>query len=257
MNESYRAQVRLMLDLLPLVAEEAVFALKGGTAINFFVRDMPRLSVDIDLTYVPDADRASALAGIAAGLGRIKARAEGLLPGARLSLVPQDDDLEVKMHCQRGRARVKIEVNPLQRGSLWPVRTLACSDAVQDAFESFVEVPVVSHADLFGGKVAAALDRQHPRDLFDVRHLLDVEGLGSDVRASLPPRLRGGRSRLGAVSGGGSGPSAGPALEAAQHPEAAVREPRQARGWAGGSAASASRPWINGLLDRRDAIAGA
>lgn len=193
MNEAYRAQVRLMIDLLPLVAEEAVFALKGGTAINFFVRDMPRLSVDIDLTYVPDSDRASALAGIAAGLGRIKARAEGLLPGARLSLVPQGDDLEVKMHCQRGRARVKIEVNPLQRGSLWPVRTLACSDAVQDAFESFVEVPVVSHADLFGGKVAAALDRQHPRDLFDVRHLLDVEGLGSDVRAGLLVSLIGHR----------------------------------------------------------------
>ena len=185
MNEAYRAQVRLMLDLLPLVAEEAAFALKGGTAINFFVRDMPRLSVDIDLTYLPLENRALSLAGIAERLGRIKARAEDLLPGSRLTLVPQDDDMEVKMHCQRGRARVKIEVNPLQRGSLWPVRTLACTAAVQEAFESFVEVPVVSHADLFGGKIAAALDRQHPRDLFDVRHLLDLEGLGSDVRVGL------------------------------------------------------------------------
>ena len=193
MNEAYRAQVRLMLDLLPLVAEETAFALKGGTAINFFVRDMPRLSVDIDLTYLPVDDRAASLAGISEGLTRIKARAEDRLRGARVTLVPQGDDREVKVHCQQGRARVKIEVNPLQRGSLWPVRQLACTDAVQEAFESFVELPVVSHADLFGGKVSAALDRQHPRDLFDVRNLLDAEGFGGDVRAGLLVNLIGHR----------------------------------------------------------------
>jgi hypothetical protein len=147
---------------------------------------MPRLSVDIDLTYLPLEDRAASLAGISAGLARIKARAERQLSGARLTLVPQGDDMEVKVHCQRGgRARVKVEVNPLQRGSLWPVRKLACTDAVQETFESYVEATVVSHAELFGGKVSAALDRQHPRDLFDVRQLLDVEGFGDDVRAGL------------------------------------------------------------------------
>lgn len=65
------------------------------------------------------------------------------------------------------------------------MRQLVCTDAVQETFESFVEMPVVSHADLFGGKVSAALDRQHPRDLFDVRQLLDTEGFGNDVRAGL------------------------------------------------------------------------
>jgi predicted nucleotidyltransferase component of viral defense system len=193
MNEAYREQVRLMLDLLPFVAEESIFALKGGTAINFFVRDMPRLSVDIDLTYLPLEGRAASLAGISAGLARIRAEAERRLPGARLTLVPQGDDMEVKVHCQRGRARVKVEVNPLQRGALWPVRKLACTDAVQETFESYVEVPVVSHAELFGGKVSAALDRQHPRDLFDVRQLLDVEGFGDDVRAGLLMNLIGHR----------------------------------------------------------------
>jgi hypothetical protein len=194
MNEAYREQVRLMLDLLPFIADESIFALKGGTAINFFVRDMPRLSVDIDLTYLPLEDRAASLAGISAGLARIKAQAERRLSGARLTLVPQGDDMEVKVHCQRGgRARVKVEVNPLQRGALWPVRTLTCTDAVQEAFESFVELPVVSHAELFGGKVSAALDRQHPRDLFDVRQLLDVEGFGDDVRAGLLMNLIGHR----------------------------------------------------------------
>jgi hypothetical protein len=193
MNEAYREQVRLMLNLLPFIAEESIFALKGGTAINFFVRDMPRLSVDIDLTYLPLEDRAASLAGISAGLARIKAQAERRLSGARLTLVPQGDDMEVKVHCQRGRARVKVEVNPLQRGALWPVRKLTCTDAVQETFESYVEVPVVSHAELFGGKVSAALDRQHPRDLFDVRQLLDVEGFGDDVRAGLLMNLIGHR----------------------------------------------------------------
>lgn len=193
MNETYREQVRLMLDLLPFIAEESIFALKGGTAINFFVRDMPRLSVDIDLTYLPLEDRVASLAGISAGLARIKAQAERRLSGARLTLVPQGDDMEVKVHCQRGRARVKVEVNPLQRGALWPVRKLACTDAVQETFESYVEVPVVSHAELFGGKVSAALDRQHPRDQFDVRQLLDVEGFGDDVRAGLLMNLIGHR----------------------------------------------------------------
>ena len=52
MNEAYTKQVKLLLDVLPEVAREEHFALHGGTAINLFVRDMPRLSVDIDLTYV-------------------------------------------------------------------------------------------------------------------------------------------------------------------------------------------------------------
>jgi hypothetical protein len=193
MNEAYREQVRLMLDLLPFIAEESMFSLKGGTAINFFVRELPRLSVDIDLTYLPLADRAQSLTDIAAGLERIKARSQRLLPGTRLTLLTQADEMEVKMHCQRGKARVKVEVNPLQRGALWPVRKMACSEAVQVSFESFVEVPVVSHADLFGGKVSAALDRQHPRDVFDVRQLLDAEGFQSDVRAGLLVNLIGHR----------------------------------------------------------------
>lgn len=57
---------------VPFVATEKEFALKGGTAINLFIRDMPRLSVDIDLTYVPVADRATSLKAIDAGMKRIR-----------------------------------------------------------------------------------------------------------------------------------------------------------------------------------------
>jgi Nucleotidyl transferase AbiEii toxin, Type IV TA system len=69
-RDTYRAQVALLTRILPLIAEEACFALKGGTAINLFIRDMPRLSVDIDLTYVPVAPRAASLAQIDAAMTR-------------------------------------------------------------------------------------------------------------------------------------------------------------------------------------------
>jgi hypothetical protein len=52
-RERYAEQVALLVRALPIVAEQMAFALKGGTAINLFYRDMPRLSVDIDLTYLP------------------------------------------------------------------------------------------------------------------------------------------------------------------------------------------------------------
>ncbi len=67
----YYRQVRLLTRILPIVAQETCFALKGGTAINLFVRDLPRLSVDIDLVYLPMDDRETALKNIAAALGRI------------------------------------------------------------------------------------------------------------------------------------------------------------------------------------------
>jgi hypothetical protein len=72
-GEQYRQQVRLLMRLLPLVAEEPCFALKGGTAINLFVRDLPRLSVDIDLVYLPVNGRSEALAEIDAAMMRIEA----------------------------------------------------------------------------------------------------------------------------------------------------------------------------------------
>ena len=71
-EEQYRRQVALLLRTIPLIGAEDCFALKGGTAINLFIRDMPRLSVDIDLTYLPVQDRATSLAAINAAMLRIK-----------------------------------------------------------------------------------------------------------------------------------------------------------------------------------------
>ncbi|MGB3931771.1 MAG: nucleotidyl transferase AbiEii/AbiGii toxin family protein [Sphingobium sp.] len=181
--EHYRDQVRLLLDVLPLVMAEPVFALKGGTAINLFEWDLPRFSVDIDLTYLPIEDRATSLGTIAEALARIKAQIERRLPPTRVTQTRQGQEgIEVKLNCQRGKTQVKIEVNPSLRGHLLPLRDLPCSDRVQESFEAFVEARCLSHGELFGGKICAALDRQHPRDLFDVRRLLDEEGLIEEVR---------------------------------------------------------------------------
>lgn len=82
-SEQYRRQAALLVRTIPLVATETCFALKGGTAINLFVRDMPRLSVDIDLTYLPVEDRATSLANIDDVIRRLekKSREGFVVPG--------------------------------------------------------------------------------------------------------------------------------------------------------------------------------
>lgn len=181
-SAAYRAQVDLLLQVLPHVAKEECFALKGGTAINLFVRDMPRLSVDIDLTYLPFDDRTAALAGITEALRRTKARIETAIPGCRVAMVPQTDGQEAKLTCQTQSAQIKVEVNTTMRGHVLPPRRMDVADTVEDQFGRFMSVNVVSHAELFGGKICAALDRQHPRDLFDVHHMLESEGYTDEIR---------------------------------------------------------------------------
>jgi predicted nucleotidyltransferase component of viral defense system len=104
-REQYVSQIQLLVRSLPHIGEEKAFALKGGTAINLFYRNLPRLSVDIDLTYLP-----------------VMARDE--------SLKEIDETLE----------RIGSNISQQLRGAS-------------------------------AGKLHAAVDRQHPRDLFDVKLL--------------------------------------------------------------------------------------
>ena len=60
----YVQKVELLLRLIPIVMEEDVFAIHGGTAINLFLKNLPRYSVDIDLTYIPLADRETSMSDI-------------------------------------------------------------------------------------------------------------------------------------------------------------------------------------------------
>ncbi len=183
-SEIYDRQVRLLLQLLPLVAMEDCFALKGGTAINLFVRDMPRLSVDIDLTYLPISGRTESLAAIDAALRRIAKRIEDRLRGVSISFSTiTSEKTATKVVVRNGGTQVKIEVTPVLRGCVFEPELRTVSRAVEAEY-GFAEMRVVSFADLYAGKIVAALDRQHPRDLFDVRDLLAKEGIGDELRTA-------------------------------------------------------------------------
>lgn len=180
MRERYVEQVRLLVRLLPAIAAEEVFALKGGSAINLFYRDMPRLSVDIDLTYVPVEDRAVSLQHIDAALDRIMDSFGRGNRDVRLQRIAGGGKLETRIMASRGAASVKIETSPVMRGTVLPPVSMKVSDVVEDAF-GFAEMPVLAFEDLFAGKLHAALDRQHPRDLYDVHLLYENEGLTDDL----------------------------------------------------------------------------
>lgn len=179
-DSPYFAQVRLLVAVLPIVARERCFALKGGTAINLFVRDMPRLSVDIDLAFVPIGDRASALEAIDAALGRIREALAGRPYGYRVNVGKRQGGCIYGLLVSDRAAEIKIEVSPVLRGSVYPESMRRIVERAESEF-GFAEVPVVSFADLYAGKIVAALDRQHPRDLFDVRLLLAGEGIGDEL----------------------------------------------------------------------------
>ncbi len=178
MRERYAAQVQLLVDVLPAVAAEGAFALKGGTAINLFYRDLPRLSVDIDLTYLPVQDRGTSLAGIKVAMDRISER--GGIGTIRSSRIAGGGGGATRVLFQRGAATVKVETSPVTRGVVFEPDRRRVSSAVEDAF-GFAETAVVSFEDLYGGKIVAALDRQHPRDLFDIKQLYENEGLTDDL----------------------------------------------------------------------------
>ena len=177
-RKDYADQVRLLVRILPLVAEEKVFALKGGTAINLFFRNLPRLSVDIDLTYLPIKDRNASLADIKDAIGRIRDRIEGMRD--LNATMTQRSGGAPRIIASKGRTRIKIETSPVTRGVVFDPVLRRVSEAVEDEF-GFAEMKLVSFEDVYGGKLHAALDRQHPRDLFDVKYLYANEGITDDL----------------------------------------------------------------------------
>ncbi len=173
-NPFYR-QVMLLVEVLPVVAGEPYFALKGGTAINLFVRDLPRLSVDIDLTYLPVEGREESLAHIDGALRRLGSAIEAALSGAKVMYLGRSGERITKVQIRRGRERVQIEVSPVLRGSVHESAARECTAAVAEQF-GLIRMPVLHPLDLYAGKLCAALDRQHPRDLFDVMQLQQAGG---------------------------------------------------------------------------------
>ena len=139
-NEMYVEQVKLLLRCLPALSHSTVFALKGGTAINLFFRDLPRLSVDLDLTYVPLATRDESIHQIQIELQLLKETIE-------------KDNRDIRVHERRSQKSnhilkllvnyqnviVKIEPNFILRGTLFPIERHALHKAVVNEFSLFVD----------------------------------------------------------------------------------------------------------------------
>jgi predicted nucleotidyltransferase component of viral defense system len=181
-NNPFSEQARLMVALLPQVAKQTCFALKGGTAINLFIRDMPRLSVDIDLAYLTVEDRQTSLTNIDKALAAIATDIEQHVAGANVSAtLLEGTSKRYKLVVWQGGISVKIEVTPVLRGSVYPAEFSELSARAREAF-GFARVQLLSFEDLYAGKLCAALDRQHPRDLYDVQLLLDNEGISERMK---------------------------------------------------------------------------
>lgn len=178
----YFKQVELLLRILPIIAEEPDFVLKGGTALNLFIRDMPRLSVDIDLLYQPIEPRDITLKSIDTKLHVISNKIRSRISGSTISFIPPLPHLSRTILCNSYGVQVKIEVNTVIRGVLFPSQVMYSCNSVEKYFKQFVEINVAHKADLYGGKICASLDRQHPRDLFDIKLMLENDGLTEEIK---------------------------------------------------------------------------
>ena len=184
MKETYSNQVRLLVRLLAHVQKETSLALKGGTAINLFLRDMPRLSVDLDLVYLPIQDRATSLKSINDALERIRFEVERGMPEVTVSSVPLPKTREtMRLVVASPQGTVKVEVSPVLRGSVFGSEHRQIAPVVADQF-GYVEANLLAVPDILAGKLCAALDRQHPRDIFDVGYILHAGVMDDRLRTA-------------------------------------------------------------------------
>ena len=182
MEEQYRKQVGLLLQTLPVLNEFRDLALHGGTAINLFETNMPRLSIDVDLTWIHPSSRSEDLNRIRNTLKEIRIMLMEKIPRIK---VAHTDEVPNKLVCSRGGIIVKVEVNTINRGALFPTRTLLLCEKAQEDYDVFTEMHVTSYGQLYGGKVVAALDRQHPRDLFDIDQFMRYKAMNEEIKKSI------------------------------------------------------------------------
>lgn len=180
MDRQYVDAVRLLLAVAPVIFESPRFALKGGTALNLFVQDLPRLSVDIDVVFTNHAmEREPALIAISDDLQTAKAKLERMGYSATIRKTQKGD--EAKLLVADQASQIKVEVNFVFRGTLLPVEPRALVNTARDLFTTAMELPVLAIPELYGSKLVAALDRQHPRDWFDVAAMIDDFGLEASM----------------------------------------------------------------------------
>lgn len=177
-NNIYYKQVQLLMSVLPTVAKQTCFALKGGTAINLFVRDLPRLSVDIDLTYLEKGNRDESLSKIKQAMQSIQTdlQKQGFMVSES-----QKNGVLTRILVSNKETQIKIETTPVMRETVHMPSIQTVTPSVEEQF-GFAEINMLDFNDLYAGKLCAALDRQHPRDLYDVKLLLENEGISEQLK---------------------------------------------------------------------------
>lgn len=181
-HNRYYKQVKLLIEALPIVMEDQDLALKGGTAINLFIRNMPRLSVDIDLTFLPILDRKVSMDLINEKMATIADKLENKIFGSSVKIVDTKDHICRNIQLYNGESIIKIEINHVLRGHVNANQELFLCEKAQQDFRAFVNIKCLNFSDIYAGKICAALSRQHPRDLFDIKLLLDQEGISDELR---------------------------------------------------------------------------
>ena len=168
LNNRYSDQVALVIDTLNLIDwETSNFALKGGTAINLFYENYPRASVDIDLVYLPLNDRSTAIQQIRDEMQQLTAKFNKYGLTAIIKHISQDNPVG-KIEIGRNRIKIIVEPNTSLRGNLYfPEYKDLCKSA-QQIFQKEAVVKCLAYLELYAGKLNAMVDRQHPRDIFDM-----------------------------------------------------------------------------------------
>lgn len=180
-RQAYIEQVKLLLQVLPEFSPHQSFALKGGTAINLFIRNLSRLSVDLDFAYTPIADRKSSLDDINNVSYAVSDAFQKKVPNTHVHMRKTKDGFIYQILVQQNLATIKIDINHIIRGTVFPPRILELCHQAQQEFNLVFKSNILSFEDLYAGKLCAALDRQHPRDFFDVKCLLDSEGISQNL----------------------------------------------------------------------------
>ena len=153
-------------------------ALKGGTALNLFVFDVPRLSVDIDLNYVGAESRSTMLEErprLEDALQAVFSREDCTV--RRMPSEHAGGKWSLRYPTATGQTgRIDVDVNYMYRVPLWSV---CCMDSHPVGIWQATDIPMLDIHELAAGKLAALLSRRRARDLFDCRQMLSLDTLDS------------------------------------------------------------------------------
>jgi predicted nucleotidyltransferase component of viral defense system len=154
-------------------------ALKGGTALNLFVFNVPRLSIDIDLNYMGAEDRENMLAE----RPRIEQAVQAVFAreGFTVRRMPEEHaggkwSLRYQSAAGQG-GNLEVDLNFMFRVPLWPV---TMSDSYPVGTWQATQIPIIDIHELVAGKLAALLARRQARDLFDSHCILNMKNLDHD-----------------------------------------------------------------------------